>query len=169
MFVYRNLAPSSPLVWTEPSGCLVAPYGQRTPGSWWWMQHNLLLIWSHDPQTWNGSPMGKDIKRLTKATSLRQEAITTWCKPQGKCIVCFLVVLSVRSSLTLAILAFLMVRSCWAITDNTSMSIRLNSSKQHQAPDWARPEKKRPIICRTTITSEQQQQQQQQHPQSNDK
>lgn len=40
-----------------------------------------------------------------------------------------------------------MVSSCWAMTDNTSMSIRLNSSKQHQAPDCASPEKKRPIIC----------------------
>ena len=34
------------------------------------------------------------------------------------------------------------------MTDNTSMLIRLNSSKQHQAPDWARPEKKPPIIWR---------------------
>ena len=47
---------------------------------------------------------------------------------------------------TLAILAFRMVMSCWAITDSTSMSMRLNSSKQHQAPDWARPLKNRPII-----------------------
>ena len=46
----------------------------------------------------------------------------------------------------MAALAFLIVINCWAITDNTSMSILLNSSKQHQAPDWARPEKKRPII-----------------------
>ena len=42
-----------------------------------------------------------------------------------------------------------MVRSCWAITDNTSMSILLNSSKQHQAPDWAKPEKNRPIILKS--------------------
>ena len=47
---------------------------------------------------------------------------------------------------TLAALALRMVISCWAMTDNTSMSIRLNSSKQHQAPDCARPEKNRPII-----------------------
>lgn len=48
--------------------------------------------------------------------------------------------------LTFAALAFLMVMSCWAMTDRTSMSIRLNSSKQHQAPDCAKPLKKRPII-----------------------
>lgn len=30
--------------------------------------------------------------------------------------------------------AFLIVMSCCAITDKTSMSILLNSSKQHQAP-----------------------------------
>lgn len=29
------------------------------------------------------------------------------------------------------------------------MSILLNSSKQHQAPDWARPEKNRPIILKS--------------------
>ena len=51
-----------------------------------------------------------------------------------------------HARLTFAALAFLMVMSCWAITDKTSMSIRLNSSKQHQAPDCARPLKKRPII-----------------------
>ena len=27
------------------------------------------------------------------------------------------------------------------------MLMRLNSSKQHHAPDWASPEKNRPIIC----------------------
>ena len=37
--------------------------------------------------------------------------------------------------LTREIFAFLMVISCCAITDNTSMSILLNSSKQHHAPD----------------------------------
>lgn len=54
-----------------------------------------------------------------------------------------------RCVFTLAALAFRMVMSCWAITDSTSMSMRLNSSKQHQAPDWASPLKKRPIICKT--------------------
>ena len=29
------------------------------------------------------------------------------------------------------------------------MSILLNSSKQHQAPDWAKPEKNRPIILKS--------------------
>ena len=48
--------------------------------------------------------------------------------------------------LTRAIFAFLMVISCCAMTDRTSMSILLNSSKQHQAPDWASPEKNLPII-----------------------
>ena len=49
---------------------------------------------------------------------------------------------------TFAVLAFLIVRICCAITDNTSISIRLNSSKQHHAPDWAKPEKNFPIIYR---------------------
>jgi len=65
------------------------------------------------------------------------------CIPQSKDFAKHLFCLK----LTLAALAFLMVISCWAITDNTSMSILLNSSKQHQAPDVARPEKNRPIIC----------------------
>lgn len=30
------------------------------------------------------------------------------------------------------------------------MSILLNSSKQHQAPDWAKPEKNRPIILKSS-------------------
>ncbi|KAG7211514.1 hypothetical protein KM043_010781 [Ampulex compressa] len=50
-------------------------------------------------------------------------------------------------SLALASLAFLIVINCCAITESTSMSIRLNSSKQHQAPDVASPEKNLPIIC----------------------
>ena len=36
---------------------------------------------------------------------------------------------------TLDALALRMVISCCAMTDKTSMSMRLNSSKQHQAPD----------------------------------
>ena len=36
-------------------------------------------------------------------------------------------------------LAFWMVRICCAITDSTSSSMRLNSSKQDQEPDAARP------------------------------
>ena len=48
--------------------------------------------------------------------------------------------------LTFDALAFLIVMSCCAMTESTSMSILLNSSKQHQAPDCAKPEKKRPII-----------------------
>lgn len=43
-----------------------------------------------------------------------------------------------------------MVRSCWAMTDNTSISILLNSSKQHQAPDCANPEKNLPIILKSS-------------------
>ena len=36
------------------------------------------------------------------------------------------------------------------MTDKTSMSILLNSSKQHQAPDCANPEKNRPIILKSS-------------------
>lgn len=32
-----------------------------------------------------------------------------------------------------------MVRTCWAMTERTSKSILLNSSKQHQAPELANP------------------------------
>lgn len=45
--------------------------------------------------------------------------------------------------------AFLMVVSCVEMTDNTEMSIRLNSSKQPQAPHWHRPEKIFPTAWRT--------------------
>lgn len=48
-----------------------------------------------------------------------------------------------------AAFAFLMVISCWAMTDSTSISILLNSSKQHQAPDCASPEKNLPIILKS--------------------
>jgi len=41
--------------------------------------------------------------------------------------------------------AFLMVVSCVETTERTEMSIRLNSSKQPQAPHWQRPEKILPI------------------------
>lgn len=64
------------------------------------------------------------------------------CKVSYVCMVC---------RCTFAALAFRMVMSCWAMTDNTSMSIRLNSSKQHQAPDWASPLKKRPIIWKREV------------------
>ena len=37
--------------------------------------------------------------------------------------------------------------SCWAMTERTSTSILLNSSKQHQIPDWHSPEKNLLIIC----------------------
>lgn len=50
-------------------------------------------------------------------------------------------------------LAFLIVISCWAMTDRTSMLILLNSSKQHQAPDCASPEKNPPIICSYRYTN----------------
>ena len=43
--------------------------------------------------------------------------------------------------------AVLMECSCCAMTDNTSTSMRLNSSKQNHEPDWAKPEKNLPIIC----------------------
>jgi len=39
-----------------------------------------------------------------------------------------------------------MVRSCWPMTDKTSTPIRLNSSRQVQAPCWQSPLKRRPII-----------------------
>ena len=48
-------------------------------------------------------------------------------------------------------LADLMVRICWATTDRTSMSMRLNSSKQHQLPDWASPAKNFPSICGSSL------------------
>lgn len=51
-------------------------------------------------------------------------------------------------------LATLIVKSCWAMTDSTSMSIRLNSSRQLQAPCCDRPEKSLPIILQS-ICSEQ--------------
>ena len=38
------------------------------------------------------------------------------------------------------------VNSCWAMTERTSMLIRLNSSKQIQAPQQASPLKNLPII-----------------------
>lgn len=44
--------------------------------------------------------------------------------------------------------------SCWAITESTSISILLNSSKQAQAPCCARPENNLLIIC-AVIWSEQ--------------
>ena len=40
---------------------------------------------------------------------------------------------------TPAALPLLIVRICWATTDNTSTEMRLNSSKQHQLPQPARP------------------------------
>ena len=43
-----------------------------------------------------------------------------------------------------------MVRICWAMTESTSMSIRLNSSKQAQAPHWANPEKNRPMVLKSS-------------------
>lgn len=36
--------------------------------------------------------------------------------------------------------AFKTVATCWAATDKTGNSMRLNSSKQPQVPDWASPE-----------------------------
>ena len=36
-------------------------------------------------------------------------------------------------------MAIWIVKICWATTDNTSKSIRLNSSKQDQAPQEAKP------------------------------
>ena len=45
-----------------------------------------------------------------------------------------------------------MILICVEITDNTEMSILLNSSKQPQAPHWARPENILPTAC-TTQTS----------------
>ena len=43
-----------------------------------------------------------------------------------------------------AIWADRMDKICWATTDNTSMLMRLNSSKQPQAPVWAKPLNMRP-------------------------
>jgi hypothetical protein len=45
-------------------------------------------------------------------------------------------------------------KSYWAITDSTSMLIRLNSSKQAQAPEAANPLKNFPTII-TSMESEQ--------------
>ena len=45
---------------------------------------------------------------------------------------------------SLAALALWMVRICWAMTESTSRSMRLNSSKQAQAPADARPLKNLP-------------------------
>ena len=45
---------------------------------------------------------------------------------------------------SLADLALWMVRICWAMTDSTSRSMRLNSSKQAQAPADAKPLKNLP-------------------------
>ena len=42
-------------------------------------------------------------------------------------------------------LAIVMVKICWATTESTYRSIRLNSSKHDQAPDEARPLKNLPI------------------------
>lgn len=42
--------------------------------------------------------------------------------------------------------AFWMARTCADTTDSTSMLMRLNSSKQPQAPTWARPEKVAPMV-----------------------
>lgn len=44
-------------------------------------------------------------------------------------------------------LAVLRHCNCWLITDKTSTFILLNSSKQHQIPDWLKPEKYLPMIC----------------------
>lgn len=44
--------------------------------------------------------------------------------------------------------ATLMVRICEAMTERTSISIRLNSSKQHQAPDCTNPKNNFPIILK---------------------
>ena len=57
-------------------------------------------------------------------------------------------VISVPSNTNLsswAITACWMLCTCWAITDSTSSSIRLNSSKQAQAPAWASPLKNFPM------------------------
>lgn len=56
-----------------------------------------------------------------------------------------------------AAFALCMVRTCCATTDRTSSSIRLNSSKQAQAPEQARPaackslrhEWSHPLMCET--------------------
>lgn len=46
-----------------------------------------------------------------------------------------------------------MVRICWATTDNTSKSIRLNSSKHDHAPHEARPCKSKYIAINKNIDS----------------
>lgn len=42
-----------------------------------------------------------------------------------------------------------MVKIYWAITDSTSISILLNSSKHAQAPPCDRPEKNLPIVLKS--------------------
>ena len=49
-------------------------------------------------------------------------------------------------NLLLTLFYYEVILTCCATTDSTSKSIRLNSSKQHQDPDWARPEKNLPSI-----------------------
>lgn len=49
-----------------------------------------------------------------------------------------------------ASLAAFIVMICCATTDKTSTSIRLNSSKQHQLPDWANPEKNFPNVLKSS-------------------
>ena len=43
-----------------------------------------------------------------------------------------------------------MVVSCVEMTDSTDTSIRLNSSKQHQLPDCANPEKNFPNVLKSS-------------------
>lgn len=54
----------------------------------------------------------------------------------------------------LTFIAFCSVRSCCATTDNTSISMRLNSSKQAQAPLCASPAKKRPMKRKSRASPE---------------
>ena len=50
--------------------------------------------------------------------------------------------------LCLFVIAFWMVLICVEITESTEMSMRLNSSKQPQAPHWHRPENNLPTACK---------------------
>lgn len=63
---------------------------------------------------------------------------------------CVLIAVYLSVKLTLCCWAFWMVVICWATTDKTSTSIRLNSSKQAQAPELARPLRNLPMAMKSS-------------------
>ena len=60
--------------------------------------------------------------------------------------------ISVPSNMNLLtpwLMATWMLWICWAITESTSSSMRLNSSKQAHAPAWAKPLKNLPMALKS--------------------